>query len=980
MSVNHALRQARQLRGWSQAWVAAQIETSAKNVSRWERSTTRPSPYFQTRLCLLFDTDAQTLGLLATPSSAQTNETRAIPVSTEQALLSPIQDPALSASPFSAEQVIGRDALLPHVLSQLQTGHLCALFGLPGVGKTTLAHLIAHHETVRGHFPDGVLWVGLGPSPDVISALMRWATVLSIPDEAVQQAQTIEALQSLLRHAIGTRRMLLIVDDAWSSEAALPFLRGGSHCGYLLTTRFPQLALLLTNDDPISVTELNEAQTASLLIRLAPPLSTMNAHSLHQLFTLTGGLPLAVTLVGKYLRLHAYSGQPRRLQAALASLTDASTRLQLVLPTPLTERENGRAGETSRSLQTVIAVSDQRLSPQAHDALCALSVLPAKPETFTEAAALFVCQQEEEVLDQLSDAGLLESAGPGCYSLHQTIADYARVHCETQEPGRRLVQYGCDLCQKQHESNITMPDQDYATVLMALEQTIQQGWLTSRLQLVDGLGYIWLVRCLYTLGEQHVTSALEAARVAHERRGIIEMCLRLEYFVWERGDNEQVVALLQEALPLAREEAPDLLHRVLIDLGHMAYSAHNLKQAEDYWQEARLLIDDTDTRALASLLHYLGLAAQGRGQIAEAEHYHQQCLTKARQLQDADWECMAFSMMGEFSMERQSKQQEAEWYYQQSLLLAVQGERQKELWTARCALGELARRRGDIQQAEQLLHDGIAFWRQLGNPLELSRSLNWLALLMLDLGKEQEAHQLLQEAIPLAKDIPEIRGTLLCTWGACLLQQQYLEEAEQQYHCAHEELPLEQSRWTVDSTCMEIDYGLARIREAQGKREEARRLAEESLARMEAIQYWKTDEVRQWLTRCTTREVPAWLHTGSSTRNAPHERHQIVTGESLGACPRCGSTVQVTHHGLTRAGNQRFVCGACGCTWTQASEKQKHRAAQQALAHELATTGLSQRAIARHLGVHHTTVMRWLTVKAEEHSCQKNHKSATSDS
>ena len=968
MKPNTALQWTRQARGWSQSFLAAQLGTSAKNVSRWERGTTRPSPYFQTRLCLLFDTDAQMLGLLETPSSAKTHETRAIPVSAELAPLPVVQDPVLSSSPFSAEQVIGRDALLPHVLSQLQTGHLCALFGLPGVGKTTLAHLVAHHETVRGHFPDGVLWVGLGPSPDVISALMRWANVLSLPEEAVQQAQTIEALQSLLRHAIGTRRMLLIVDDAWSSEAALPFLTGGSHCGYLLTTRFPQLALLLTNDAPISVTELDEAQTASLLIRLAPALSTMDAQHLHQLFTLTGGLPLAVTLVGKYIRLHAYSGQPRRLQAALASLTDASTRLRLALPAPLMERESGRAGETSHSLQTIIALSDQRLSPQAHSALCALSVLPAKPETFSEAAALFVCQQEAEILDQLSDAGLLESAGPGCYSLHQTIADYARVHCETQEPGRRLVQYACDLCQKQHESNITMPDQDYATVLTALELTIQQEWLKSRLQLVDGLGYIWLVRCLYTLGEQHVTRALEAARVAHEKRGIISMCLRLEYFVWERGANEQVIALLHEALPLAREEAdPDLLHRVLIDLGHMAYYAHNLKQAEDYWQEARLLIDETDTRASVSLLHYLGLAAQGRGQIAEAEHYHQQSLTQAKQLQDADWECMAFSMMGEFYMTRQGKQQEAEWHYQQSLLLAVQGERQKESCTARCALGELARRRGDVQQAEQLLHDGIALWRKLGNPLELSRSLNFLALLMLDLGKRQEAHLLLQEAIPLAKDIPEMIGTLSCTWGALLLQQQYLEEAEQQYHSAREGFTLEQQQWDVDGTCAEIDFGLAHVRAAQGKREEARRLAEQSLARMEAMQYWKTDEVRQWLATCTTRVAPALVLIDSSTLTAPRLLHQEGTQESLLVCPRCGSTAQISHHGLTRAGNQRFVCGVCGGTWTQESEKRKHRAVQQALARELTTTGLSRRTIARRLGVHHTTVMRWLTVKAEGH-------------
>jgi ABC-type branched-subunit amino acid transport system substrate-binding protein/transcriptional regulator with XRE-family HTH domain len=61
---NLQLKQERELRGWSQARVAQEIGTSAKIVSRWERGTSLPSPYFRERLCQLFGKDAMTLALL----------------------------------------------------------------------------------------------------------------------------------------------------------------------------------------------------------------------------------------------------------------------------------------------------------------------------------------------------------------------------------------------------------------------------------------------------------------------------------------------------------------------------------------------------------------------------------------------------------------------------------------------------------------------------------------------------------------------------------------------------------------------------------------------------------------------------------------------------------------------------------------------------------------------------------------------------
>jgi ribosome-binding protein aMBF1 (putative translation factor) len=63
-SRQHHLKHERQLRGWSQADLAARIGSVPKTVGRWERGLVFPSPYFQQRLVDLFGKDTEALGLI----------------------------------------------------------------------------------------------------------------------------------------------------------------------------------------------------------------------------------------------------------------------------------------------------------------------------------------------------------------------------------------------------------------------------------------------------------------------------------------------------------------------------------------------------------------------------------------------------------------------------------------------------------------------------------------------------------------------------------------------------------------------------------------------------------------------------------------------------------------------------------------------------------------------------------------------------
>lgn len=699
------------------------------------------------------------------------------------------------APPLPPYELIGRHEQLHKLKQRLFSGDnlaLSALNGLPGVGKTTLATALAHDRDIMIHFVDGVLWAGLGRKPDIPTLLGTWAIALGIPSDEVAQLTSIENRAKAIHAAISMKRLLLVIDDAWQVEAALAFKLGGPNCAHIVTTRLPEVALRFAGEGVTIVHELDEADGLMLLSRLAPKVVEAEPDEAQALVRSVGGLPLALALMGNYLRMQTYTGQPRRLRTALDRLQQIKERLRLEQPQALLERHPSLSASTPLSLLASIRISEQALGKKARSALWTLSVFPAKPNSFSEVAALAVSNMPPEVLDSLTDYGLLESAGPSRYTLHQTISDYASTKLVGTGPAVRMVEFFVQHAES-HVMELSTLDPEVTNTLTALQLAFDLGMRSALVRGVQAFNRFLEFRGLYTEAKLHLSRAREAAKELKDAVGEAAILHHLGKIGEKRGDLEQAEGYYLEGLSLARrignrEQISDLLKGLGWVTGMRAYYA----QAEGYFQEGLNLARELkDNERICALLQGLAWVAQMQGDQEQAEAYFQEGLGLARKignreqitdlLQGLAW---MTGMKGDFeqaevyfqeglSLARELGHRErlinpllglgwvmgmrgnygqAEAYFEEGLTIAREIEHHEQM-TFLANLGWVTRERGDYQQAIVYFEEGLALARKVGHREKISLMLTNLGEVESKRGDFKRAETHLQESLALAREI-----------------------------------------------------------------------------------------------------------------------------------------------------------------------------------------------------------------------------------
>jgi tetratricopeptide (TPR) repeat protein/transcriptional regulator with XRE-family HTH domain len=851
------LTEARNAHGWSQHEVAESLGTTYVNVSRWERGITRPSPYFRKKICMLFNKteheldldivqEGETLPEVAESALPRVPTTPLPPLSDGSSTTSPgaLYDPLIPLPP--AIHLVGRDEELARLRKRLRGGGsvaLTALNGLPGVGKTALSITLAHDPEIRAHFKDGVLWAGLGPEPNMQGHLSRWGTLLGMSSSEMSGLNGTEAWAMALRRTIGSRTMLLVIDDAWILEEALTLKIGGPNCVHLISTRFPSIATQVAAEGAMAIKELSSEEGMVLLRMLAPQVVERETERARELVMAVGGLPLALTLIGNYLRMQSYTGQARRITAALQRLTDASERLNIGEPRGPVERHPSLRNDTPVSLRTVIAVTDQQLDERASKTLYALSVFLPRPNSFSEEAALAVTACTVEILDQLTDTGLLESSGSDRYTLHQTIADYARLQLSEASAHERLIIYITNLVET-HRKDYEILEVESNNILTALEAANEQTKYAELIRAACAFAPFLLARSLYKEAEKHLQRAYNAAMAQADHYGLASLLLYLGGMARKQGKYEQAKGYLQEGLAYARKiNNYELICETLAQLGTVTWRSGDYQQTETYAQEGLPLARQLENLEITSrLLNILGSVALSKGNYAQSEAYWQEGLALARQLSERELICTILLNLGVLAND-QGNPEQTKAYHTEALELARQLGHSELTSLLLNNLGDTASEQGDYEQAEQYFQEGLELARRIDQ-------IEWTTLLLLNLGltaRKQghyaKAEQYLSESLIQARQlgVPQLTAHILHEYGNLHLDRQQLKQGETIFREMLTTVP----EGSQDLLAL-ARYGLARAIAAQGNIAEALQLSETSALTLEGIGHRSAHEVREW--------------------------------------------------------------------------------------------------------------------------------------
>ncbi|XP_075498386.1 disease resistance protein RGA2-like [Primulina tabacum] len=193
---------------------------------------------------------------------------------------------------------------------------VCAVWGMGGIGKTTLAQLVYNDERVLKHF-ELRIWVCVSEDfslQRLVKAILE--DVLGVDCSLTELNPLLRLLQDKLRG----NKFLLVLDDVWNEEQSLwdplkEALRCGSKgSGVMVTTRNEKIARMMATAEIMSrrIGYLSDADSWSLFKRRAFACRTEDKNLVgigEEIVKKCGGVPLAIKALGSLMRFKSHESE-----------------------------------------------------------------------------------------------------------------------------------------------------------------------------------------------------------------------------------------------------------------------------------------------------------------------------------------------------------------------------------------------------------------------------------------------------------------------------------------------------------------------------------------------------------------------------------------------------------------------------------------------------------------------------------------------
>jgi tetratricopeptide (TPR) repeat protein/transcriptional regulator with XRE-family HTH domain len=617
-----------------------------------------------------------------------------------------------------------------------------AIGGMVGVGKTAFAVHAAHR--LAGRFPGGQIFLPLhahtpGRHPvDPADALASLLLTIGVP--AGQIPADVEARTRLWRDRLAGRRLLLVLDDAASSEQIRPLLPGAGGGLVLVTSRRRLTAL--EDAQTISLDALHHDEATGLLVRLSgrPGLSSADP-GVGEIIRLCGCLPLAIGMLARQLYHHPTWTAGGRA----AELAAAVNRLELLATENL-------------SVAAAFDLSYDDITPGQQRLFRRLGLHPGTDIDPYAAAAVdgidlaAACRGLEGLYEQY----LLTEPAPGRYRMHDLIREHSRALAHRLDSGDdreqatgRLLDYyqqaaACAqaLLARQAGGVPAQATRGATTGVPALTSR-EQALAWARAQRTS------LLACL-----DQVTAVGQHARV-------IALTAALEGLLRHDGPWDEAITRHSTAVRAARQLSdPPGEALALSNLGDARQLAGDYPGAARDLQQALLICRDLGDRPGQALaLTSLGNTRRMADDHSGAARDLQEALSICRDLDDRPGQAHALNYLGIMHLSTGESLSAARDLQEALSICRDLGDRPGQagvlIW-----LGEARRLTGDYPGAAGDLQEALGICRERGDRLGQVHALTWLGVVRRRTGDYPGAVQNLQEALSISRDLSHPRGQL----------------------------------------------------------------------------------------------------------------------------------------------------------------------------------------------------------------------------
>ncbi|GLF98891.1 AfsR/SARP family transcriptional regulator [Streptomyces yaizuensis] len=576
------------------------------------------------------------------------------------------------------------------------------IVGPAGSGKTALA--LQWCRTSHEAFPDGQLFLDLRGHSDerpmgareAFSGLLR---ALGIPYQDLPCDPP--AMAELYQRTLASRRVLIVLDNAESADQVRQLLPYESGCLALVTSRNRLGALIVSHGAAMLPLRPLASDEAEELVRsvVGPLRSAAEPEALADLVTICGRSPLALRIAAANLALRP----DFRIADHVRDLRSGNPLESLAV-----------AGDPDSAVRRAFELSYRRLDAEAADGFRLLGLLPGPATTTAAVAALWgrSVGSAHHLLDRLFAEHLVERTGQERLRLHDLIWWYARLlvdaektEAERREARHRLLRW-------------------YAASADAAARSLYPQILRLDVEPLEAAARPETFEGPQQAAEWFDAEHLDLVKLI-EKEAVNEPPLpvvwiladTLRGYFWLRRHADTWVAVAGAALRAAREAG--------------------------------------DFRGQAAAHQSLGLATFTMGDLELSRGHFEHAIELARR---ADWgvcESVALCNLAGVSADLGLLSQAAE-YYDQSI--TIDRRLQRTPHQPLQGLSEVLYGMGRLREAERLCRRALALSRKISAPDSIARISTTLALISVDLGELEIAHDLATASRKGFQDIGNLAG------------------------------------------------------------------------------------------------------------------------------------------------------------------------------------------------------------------------------